>query len=169
MSGVPTWTPGQVLASADVNTWFVPLAVYTGTDDPITSQTAFQNDAALSVPVAADSTYEVHLHLVFTGPASNQAVFNLTGPSGAAGSFSVTSAAGLTNNTNTPLNDGSQIWFLVETQGTTNADAVAVEVHGTLVVAGTAGTFQFQFAQGASSSTATTRKGGSSMVLRRIA
>lgn len=156
---VPTWTVGEVLASADVNTWFVPLAAVSTSDQSITSNTAGVNDNALSLAVAASSTYQLDLCIRCNGPSSNSFVGSFTGPAGAALSAN-TAAAGAGDITL------GAAWVGVATSGT--GSDLSFAVTGTLVVGVTAGTLQFVFAQLSSSGTATTRRARSRLTLRRI-
>src|ERR1700733_4519961 len=67
MAGIPTWTPGEVLASADVNSWFVPLAGYKAGSTSRASTTAQSNDPDLIITVAANAIYEFVLWLNYEG------------------------------------------------------------------------------------------------------
>lgn len=156
---VPTWTVGEVLASSDVNTWFVPLAAVATTDQSVTNNTAGVNDNALSLAVAASSTYQLHLFIRCNGPSSNSFVGEFTAPAGSVLSAS-TAAAG----------SGdiflSVAWVGVATVGT--GTDVSFTLTGTLVTGGSAGTLQFIWAQISGSATATTRRARSRLTLWRI-
>lgn len=156
---IPTWTVGEVLASADVNTWFIPLAAVATGDQSITNNTAGVNDNALSLPVAASSTYLLDLYVRCNGPASNSFVGEFTAPTGSALSAN-TAAAG---SGDIPL---SVAWVGVATIGT--GTDVSFALTGTLVTGGTSGTLQFIWAQISGSATATTRRARSRLTLRRI-
>lgn len=156
---IPTWTVGEVLASADVNTWFVPLAAVSTTDQSITNNTGGASDNALSLAVAASSTYDLELYIRCNGPSSNSFIGQFTAPSGSAlsgacagaGSGDILLSAGFTG---------------VATTGTGND--LTFTVSGTLVTGGSSGTLQFIFAQASGSATATTRRARSRLTLRRI-
>lgn len=161
---VPEYQPGEPIPSADANNWWVPLAAVATSTQSQTSNTALTDDTVLFVSVQADATYEVRLHLVFQGGAGGQDVtMNLTGPSGASGSFSNS----LNSDSEIPLNSGISIAFALPTVG--SGVSQVMDLFGVLVVGATAGTFQFQWAQANSSGTAMIREPRSAMVLRRIA
>jgi hypothetical protein len=156
---VPTWTVGEVLAAADVNTWFVLLSAVATSDQSITNNTAGVNDNALALAVAASSTYQVDLYIRCNGPSSNSFACEFTAPAGSALSAS-TAAAGTQD---IPL---SVAFVGVATSGT--GTDVSFPLTGTLVTGGSSGTLQFIWAQLGSSGTATTRRARSRLTLRRI-
>jgi len=51
---LPTWSVGQILAAADVNTYFIPRTAYK-TSAEHRSNTTLAADAQLTVPVDASS------------------------------------------------------------------------------------------------------------------
>src|SRR5258708_21076330 len=59
----PTWVTGQVLAAADVNSWFVPLVAYKNADQSVTSSTTLVNDSALHLTISAGANYLMHCYL----------------------------------------------------------------------------------------------------------
>lgn len=167
---IPNWTVGQVLASSDVDIWFVPRAAVTTSDQSITTQATFINDNTLSLAVDAGATYEVSLHAVFDGPNTNSVIWQFTGPAGAAGSFTqlMPAIAGAsTAALEIPLAPGGLTGAnLTATTGSGNN--LVVDVAGVLTVGGTPGTMQFQWCQGTSSGTATRRRARSKLTIRRI-
>ena len=164
---VPTRAVGQVLSASDVNTWFVPLAVYKAADTARNSTTTLTADPDLTVSVAASAVYDVDLVLIYTGAsAANFFQWDFDVPSGAvfqylqvyqnsAGNAAVESQAAGTS--------GS--W--ANTTGVGNF--MGMRISGTLIVSTTAGTFDLKWAQHASGATNTTLRKGSKMTLQRIA
>jgi hypothetical protein len=81
---IPVWVPGQVLASADVNSWFVPQAVVKASNTGRTSAT-IAADPALTVTLAAGALYEVRCMIFYNGlNAGGYLQWNWTVPSGGA-------------------------------------------------------------------------------------
>lgn len=157
---IPVWTVGEVLASADVNSWFVPLSAVATTDQSITNNSVAVTDNALALPVAAGCIYRVDLFIRCNGPAANNFDCEFSGPSGSGLSGTATNAG------SGDINFGA-VWEGVATTGTGN-DLTFVFT-GTAIIGSTAGTFQFLFGQGSSSATATTRRARSRLALQRLA
>lgn len=169
---VPTWTSGQVLTASDVNTWFVPLAAVKPSDESVTSSTTLQNDDDLFMTVGANSTYLVFAMLYATGASTGDLKIAFNGPASATffGAVSGMSAGGTASTddlvANMEIGDGAAGTFGVSGGVGTPRP---VTIHGTLIVAGTSGTFRLRWAQGTSDATSTVLKLGSSLVLFRIA
>jgi hypothetical protein len=164
---VPTWIVGQVLTASDVNTWFVPIAAVTTSDQTITSQPTLVNDNTLSVAVAANSTYSVRAHLIFDGPATNGVLLTFTGPSGSSADLDVSATNADPQPSVGTFGGTPPSCPLVGTAGVgsnNNGD-----VTGTFVTGANAGNFTLQWCQNASSGTATRRRAKSFVELRRIA
>jgi hypothetical protein len=163
---VETFFAGQDLLAGDVNTWFVPLAIVKPSDQSVTSSTVLVNDTSLVLAVAANRTYEIDLYMVWTGVASN-ATPGLK--------YDFTLPAGATFNNFTSMGYAAGAFaFNIESAGTPTSYASGATtsthlVRGLLVVSGTAGNFQLQWAQGNSSVTSATMKAGSFLVARAIA
>jgi hypothetical protein len=163
---VPAYQPGEPIPSADANNWWLPQAAVTTATQTQASNIVLTDDTVLFVSVQANATYQVQMHLVFQGGGGGQAVMmNLTGPSGASGSFSSNNSG----NDEIPLNSGQTIVFALATIGVGAGNDQIMDVFGTLVVGATAGTLQFQWCQQNSSATSMIREPRSTMVLRRIA
>ena len=80
---LPTWVPGQVLAAADVNSYFVPTAVIKPSSTSRSSTTTLTADPALTITLAAGGTYEFRCMLIYNGPsAAGYLGWNWTIPSG---------------------------------------------------------------------------------------
>ena len=154
---VPTYSVGQVLGAADVNTWFVPLAAVAGTDQS-NSTTVMVNDNTLSVAVAASANYAVELFIRCNGPNTTAFVAQLTGPSGATLSMTYVNAAA-TND----INLGTGFGATCVGAGTD----IAFALIGSLVTSSTAGTLQLQFDSGTGGNLVT-RRARSRLTLQRI-
>lgn len=162
---VPTWSVGQVLASADVNNWFVPLAGLKTGNQSVTSSTTFVNDTALVVSCAASASYAWWSAVAFEAASGGDMKFQWTIPAGA-------SIAGtLLYRTMTP---GDSVHTLlsasnpVQTPGSGAGVGLGLTAFGTLIMGSTAGNLQFQWAQNTSNSTATIVRTGSVLIATRI-
>lgn len=163
----PTWTVGQVLTSSDVNTWFVPLAACKTADQNLASNTTLQNDNTLFLPAAVNAIYwfECVLHYKGTTAGSGDLRVNWSVPSGATLRASgIYLSTGLTAQIGVEVVSGTT--FTCGTNGTGNPLSLTME--GSVIMDGTAGNVQLQWAQNTSSGTATTVMAGSALVLSRI-
>jgi hypothetical protein len=168
---IPTWSVGQVLASADVNNWFVPLAAFKPSLQAVTSSTTLVNDTQLFLPVAANAQYFFLLYLSYDGgtQGSSDLKFQFTGPSGGNASFSYLyypTSGGVGANTNIARTTNLSTPVPIGTDGA--GVLLVAYMIGTLTTASTSGTLQFQFAQNTSSATATTVHTGSALIAHRI-
>lgn len=178
-----TWVVGEVvtaaLMNAEIRDQFNDLiadnaSAHKTADEPVTSSTTLQNDNHLLVSVAANAEYEIIVRLAVNGGASGDFKMAWTVPSGTTGQrfssgpavSSATStadttvrASGLTDSFTTEINYGV---FSTGQQS-------FIEEILYVVTAGTAGTVQLQWAQNASSATATTVEAGSYMTVIRKA
>lgn len=178
-----TWVVGETvtaaLMNAEIRDQFTALRADTSTvqktaDESVTSSTTLQNDNHLLVSVLTSAQYEIIVRLAVNGGASGDFKMAWTMPAGVTGQrfsagpavSSATStadttvrASGLTSSFTTEINYGvfstGQLSFIEETLY--------------VVTAGTAGTVQLQWAQNASSATATTVVAGSYITVRRTA
>lgn len=168
---VPTWAVGQVLAAADVNSWFVPLVGYKSADQSVTSSTVLINDSALLVPVAANALYLVTCYLSYEGgtQGSSDMKFQFTGPAGSAMSFNATyypTSGGVGANTNLSRTTGLSSVVPVGTDGT--GVKMPMVISGTFSTGAFTGNLQMQWAQNTSSATSTTMHAGSVLAASRI-
>jgi len=159
----PVWSVGQVLSAADVNAWFVPIAAYkTG----VTSRTSttITIDPDLQVTVAANAVYQVTGNINYQNATGASAIsWNFTIPAAASGAYAATYVVpgpttagwgnGWTNTVQAAASDNLSHGF----------DHV-----GTLVIAGTAGTFGLQWACFTASAGAVAVNTGSSLSLQRV-
>ena len=166
--GVPTWASGQVLTASDVNTWFVPKAVYKGSTTARTSTTTLADDPDLTFTVAASATYLFQALLIYDGGSGGSVgnfKFAFTVPTSATlyygfiwqDASSVThNSVDITNATNTLDTNGLGTWF-------------HINIRGTLVVSSTAGSMTLQWAQGTSNGTRVDLSVGSHLTAQRVA
>jgi hypothetical protein len=163
----PVWVPGQVLASADVNSWFVPLVAYKTSDQNVASSTTLVNDTALFLPVAANAFYWFQSVLQYKGGTSGSSdmKWQWNVPSGATLRYA---ANYLSAAFSVQVGDGkvAGVSYAAGTNGTTNP--FTVQVSGHLAVGATAGNLQLQWAQNTSNGTATTVGQSSVVMLTRI-
>jgi hypothetical protein len=160
---IPTWSVGQVLPAADVNSWFVPLAAYKvgNTNRSTTPVTA---DPDLQLTVAANATYDMTAVIVYsavTGGTGLNWVFAV--PASASGWF-----GGMLNVSGVGFSDIGNQWTTGEVAGTPAATVQSIFISGTLITAGTAGTFSFNWGSNTGGNTVTVQT-GSKLVAQRIA
>ncbi|WP_030344752.1 hypothetical protein [Streptomyces sp. NRRL S-1022] len=146
-------------------------------DETVTSSATLQNDDHLVLPVVANAVYTFALDLYMIDAADFVGDFKMsfTCPTGA--TFDMHgSGAHTTDLTAGTSANGEWIGKLATTSaganlsfGCGNTSVTAARVYGRLVVSGTAGTFQLQWAQNASDASGTTLKAGSYMTMTRIA
>lgn len=165
---VPTWSVGQVLAAADVNSWFIPLSAIKTADQSVTSSTTPVSDTELFVPLVATGSYQFECFLYFEGGAagSSDIKWKWIIPTGSTMRYTWTGW----NNTGSVARSGDG-----QVAGDTPSSASAgvgnthgVIMIGTVVVGTNAGNLQLQWAQNVSSATSTVVHAQSCLVLRRI-
>lgn len=163
---VPTWAVGQILAAADVNTWFVPRSA-NKTSAEHRSNTTLAADSQLTVAVDANAVYEVYTYLVYNGTTTpgdlkvqwnipSGAVFNLQGDGYNVAANDQASTA--LQSTSQPFNFSCTSAVVIRN----------VSFNGTLATSATAGSFALTWAQNSASGTDTIIFTGSCSVLRRI-
>jgi hypothetical protein len=164
----PTWAVGQVLDSADFNTWAVGLRVIKTAGTSRTSNTTPTADPDLAVSLAASASYQIYLTVEYNGGTngSADAQFGLT--------YSGTAASGYYwmlrhQITSLTLNDVLVTSFGTQTNVGTNGTGSPVHW---LCTGGinttTSGTLSFVWCQNSSSGTALTIMSGSNMICQRI-
>ena len=160
----PVWSVGQVLTASDVNTWFVPLAVYKTADLGRTS-TSLTADPDLTVTVAANAVYSVDAALFYKGSTTSaQFQWTWTIPAGAgSGSYHASYIGGGGG----AVIEGDGWTDAAHTAGIPVANNVqGLRVGGTLGTGGSSGSFTLNWAlSGTGTSTLVTR---SRLVLFRI-
>lgn len=158
-----TYYAGQNFTAAYLNS-ALPILGYCTADTSKTSNTTLGNITGLSVPVAASTTYALDGYLGYDGNATGDIKFAFTQPSGTTGHWGL---AG--DDTTTSGNLKTTTAAALTTVITLGGGTAKATVHGYVVVAGTAGTLQLQFAQNTSNGTATTVRAGSWIRLSKIA
>jgi len=162
----PTWVDGQVLAAADVNSWFVPIAAYKSSDTA-RAVNGTSADPDLSVSVAASAVYSVDCVLYFKGSlidASIQWKFNI--PSGTAGGLYY--ASYFSTATGQPELIEADQWADLHTSAASTTGVIyPIQIDGTLAIGVTAGTFALSWG-GISATPTITLTARSKMVLQRI-
>jgi hypothetical protein len=165
---IPTWAVGQVLASSDVNQWFVPFAVVKPGDTSRASNTAVASDPDLTIPgLLANASYEFYCYLNYEGGTQGASDIQWTWavPASATlryGLESVNTAGAVTVGV---THAGADVPS-ARTNGAGNL--LAIYMSGTLVLAGTGGAITLQWAQNTSSATATIVHAQSLLRLRRL-
>ncbi len=145
-------------------------------DESLTSNTTLQNDDALTLAVAANATYtfRVWMLAVDATDANGDIKFGFTFPAGATCHFSGKGPHSLLAGGGA-FGDGEYIGRNTATSGSTVAayglstSVIGIELTGLLIVGGTAGNLQLQWAQNTSDANATTVQAGSFMTLDRVA
>lgn len=163
---LPTWSVGQVLAAADVNTYFIPRVAYKSVAEH-RSNTTLAADAQLALTADASAVYKIDCYLNYNGattPGDLKLQWNI--PSGA-----VFTMQG--NGYNVAANDQASTALLSTAQPfnfscTAGAVVRNVSFTGTLATSTTAGSFALTWAQNTASGTDTIIFTGSYMALWRI-
>ena len=163
---IPTWSVGQVLAAADVNSWFIPLVGIKSGDQTISSQTTLINDADMRVAVAANATYEFKVYLRYSSGTGQDWKSSFNVPAGAIARFQFLGR-------DISGNFAGDAEYTAASTITSQGRGVGVlsnaQFLGTVVTAGTAGNFIFQWSQNTSGAFNTTLYQYSYLTARRIA
>ena len=163
----PVWVPGQVLNASDINSWFVPIAAIKTSDQSVTSSTTVVNDTALVVAMPATGTYFFECFVEYDGGTggSSDIKFNWAVPTSATLRYTMTTR----NLSNNPVAGDATTGSTTNTASSGGAGVLrAIGMVGSLVMAGTAGNLQFQWAQNTSSATSTIVHAQSMMLLYRM-
>jgi hypothetical protein len=163
---IPTWSVGQVLAAADVNSWFIPLVGIKSGDQTISSQTTLINDADMRVAVAANATYEFKVYLRYSSGTGQDWKSSFTVPASAFARFQRIGKdlSGNFGSINEQTDSGS-----VTSQGSGVGTMLNAQFYGVLVTSGSSGNFIFQWAQNTSGAFNTTLYANSYLIAQRIA
>lgn len=148
-----------------------PVVVRKASAQSVTSSTTLVDDDELSFPVGANETWVVNLYLFIDGATSGDIKATVVGPSGSSGRSSVIgSGSNATTFENTTFNNQSNALGTAPPAGTLGTGNITV-VHmaAAVVVGGTPGDIVLQWAQNASSGTATRVLDGSYLVAHRVA
>jgi hypothetical protein len=158
----PVWTVGQVLASADVNNWFVPVPAYK-TALLGRSGTTRTNDPDLSVALASNCAYEVRAMLMFgSTTGGNGFDFGFNTPAGADGSWGVAYNANGVGN----VTEGHLFTDAINC-GTPAGVNQSCILHGVIYTSGTSGNITVSWAAHVTGGTTNLNK-GSCLIAQRI-
>lgn len=146
-------------------------------DESVTSSTTLQNDDHLVLPVVAGAvyTFALDLYMIDAGDFTGDFKMSFTCPTGAtfdmhgAGAHTTDLTAGTSSNGEwiaklATASAGANLTF-----GCGNTSATGARIYGRLVMGGTGGNFQLQWAQNVSDVSGTTLKAGSYMTMTRVA
>jgi hypothetical protein len=163
---IPTWSVGQVLAAADVNSWFVPLFVSKPANTSRTSNVTLANDPDLVLPVAAGATYQFNGMLDYEADVTGDLRFTLVAPAASTLLFGFSGFTGADNATFNGGNASGGTGLIIGGGGAGVARSVFIS--GVLITTSTAGNLTLQWAQSVSSGTATIMHANSYLTARRV-
>jgi hypothetical protein len=160
------------LSAADMNRYFMQQAhVIKGSDESVASSTTLQNDNELFLSVAAGTSYWVQGLIIYSAATAADLKISFSGPSGSTFSY-VSDAIGSTATAGV-----STVSRSLQSLGSTPspggigaglASAAAFLPKGVLQVGANSGNLQLQWAQLASSATATIVHARSVLIIRRL-
>jgi hypothetical protein len=153
-----------------VDTALAGLWVNKAADQTITSSIVMTNDAALFVPVAANSQYMVQCYLIYQAAAASLIKVGWTGPAGATMNWVTNGlSTAVTAATNGVIIKANQVIADTPAMGAAGAGVSVVAPMVGWLTTTTGGTLQFQWAQSVSGGTGTVVKAGSRLWLRKVA
>jgi len=165
---IPTWVPGQILTSSDVNTYFVPKVVIKPGDTARASTTTLADDPDLVLPLGSSASYQITGVIFYAGPSASSSDFKwkFTVPSGSNGQY----FAGHQNLSGSFAGSFQANWTDTLTANTTGVGVIMViAIQGITQTGGSAGNLTLQWAQNTSSGTNDYVKAQSYLVATRIA
>jgi len=173
---LPAFAAGDILTAADLQTLQSRSVVKVATES-VTSSTTLQNDDELVLSLPANTTWEFETLIFYDGDITNgDLACAYTFPAGATVSVG---GVGPANNVTSGIGSGEWTGYPGDATsptatffgyGTIAAGTWLTILHsGVIVLAGAAGSLQFQWAQRASSATAVRVAAGSRIVARRTA
>jgi hypothetical protein len=163
---LPTWSSGEVLSAADVNSYFVPLAAIKTSDESVTSSTTIQNDDELVLTPEVSSSYYFQCYIYFQGGTAGDIKWQWGVPTGAFIRYqAVFTGTGGGFGANNTYSASDVVAAQCDGAGVDNG----MNMMGTLVMGSTSGNLTFKWAQNSSSGTATIVKAQSAVMLTRIA
>ena len=165
---IPTWAVGQVLSAADVNSWFVPIAVSKPSDTSRASTTTQTADPDLSLALAANASYSITGYLAYANASASAGdlKYSFTAPSGNTTLWS-SIRIDLTGTTTIAGPNAAGTGNNMTAQTSSSADR-SVHVFGTVATAGTSGNLTLNWAQNTSNATATIIRANSYLMIQRI-
>lgn len=160
-----TFTPGEVLTAADVNTYLTnTLFARKTADESVASSATLQDDNELQVAVAANSIYELTAVFIYEADAAADFKWAFAGPAGTTFLGGHATHYGSGGTLQSDVFDGS------DTSGGNGAGNLrTAHVSALVSIAGTSGTFKLTWAQSTADATATILKTASFILLRRVA
>lgn len=165
---IPVSDHNELLADLQAINGFVRKTA----DESVTSSATLQNDNELSIPIPAAGTYEIEVSLLVTS-AANAAGDIRVGATFPAGTM-VMAVDGLDNSLASGTAGTGTRFAATITSGVDPGVALGASTAMTyahvkfLFVATASGTFQFQWAQGASNANATTVKTNSYLTMKQV-
>lgn len=164
---------GMRLTPARLNA-LAPVWARKSADQTKTNSSTLSNDSALVLPVEANAEYDVEAKIFYEAPTANDFKFAFTWPSGASFPWGVLMQVNTSTGTSGSLapfvfgNPTSGDFFVAGGGGAGNQ--LLLLIKGSLIMGGTAGNLQFQFAQSsAAAGTTAVCKAGSTLRLMRTA
>lgn len=167
---------GSRLDDTDLNRYWLQQAhVIKSADESVTNSTTMQDDNHLVLPLLANNEYWLECFIIYGANATADIRIDFTIPAGTTHDFTH-GGIRLGHNTADGFDNISRSRFQeISTQGTVggfhataNTDLGVIPLEGKIVVGGTAGNIQFQWAQNTANATATVVKANSLMVLQRL-
>lgn len=164
---IPTWVPGQILTSSDVNTYFVPKPVIKPSDTSRNSTTSMTNDPDLLLALAGSASYTINGVIFYSGPSagSSDIKWTFTVPSGSNGQYFVAH-----QNLSGQFTGAFQSnWTDTLTANTNGVGSImCLAIQGITVTGGSSGNLRMQWAQNTSNATNTIVQNQSYLVATRI-
>ena len=128
-------------------------------NESVSSSTTLQNDDELKYAMSANTNYHFEISVLYTGGTTGDMKFSITTPSGGDLWASGFIPSGGTVSLFGPITSSGGVVSGLDALGTTNPTMIFIR--GVVMNGATAGDLQFQWAQNASSATATTVYAGS--------
>jgi hypothetical protein len=164
---IPTWVPGQILTSSDVNTYFVPHVIIKPSTTARASTTTLANDPDLVLALASSASYAINGVIFYDGPSagSSDIKWTFTVPSGGSGQYFIPHQ----NLSGQFTGAFASNWTDTLTANTNGVGStMTLPVGGIFQTGGSAGNLTFQWAQNTSNGTNTHVQAQSFLVATRI-
>lgn len=156
MPGFKSWTSGEVLSAASLNSFMTQQIIAIKPSDESVANTTLQNDDHLFLSVSANTDYILDGIITFRADDTVGINVGFTGPSGASLNWTVFAYFGTGNITIDAMTlTAVQGLQGLGSGGGSNVFRRALYPKGILRIGGTSGTFQFRWAQSNSSANAT--------------
>jgi hypothetical protein len=165
----PVYVTGNVPSAAEVNSWFVNVLFAIKTSDTGRNTTTTPtDDPHLTIPVAANATYHIHVVLFHNSQPAGDLKYTFVGPASSVFSYA---GATVTLNGSLAIDDNEFYSDMGDLQSSGGIAGVwvPVTIQGMLITAGTAGNFKLQWAQWTSNAGNSTLKTNSFISARRVA